>query len=927
MANDVARNRQFSIFLAGSALSALLASNPALSQTSAPPAPAATEPSASAQTTPAEPIADDEGDAADIVVTGSSIRGVPPTGSQLIQLGAEAVVTTGATTVQELLSNVPQLGSFNTAPRPDQRSNGIISTAPNIRGIGQAQTLVLINGHRLVGVGHLQNIPDPSIVPPSAIQRVEIVADGASSVYGSDGIAGVVNLITRRDYEGVGATVRSGIGDDYGTFNANAIVGDKWDGGGVMLSVEYTRNTRLEARDRDFLTQDFSGAGGRDNRAIGNACTPGTYRNNTTATGGATGDFIQPATGARNPRCDNFRSGDIYPRQERLSFFGAGHQDVTDTVEAFFDGFYSRTTSDAKRPEGSLYTSGVVTRASPFFPAGVAATVPSVTVFYNVNRVFGIPERDTQKISVYGGTAGLNVKLPSDFTWSTYVTGSRSQTDLREGSFSSAANAQFINSSNPATAIDPFGDRTSLTTQITLADWQQRYFSKQYIWEINTKVDGPLVTLPGGDLKIAVGGVHRQEYYDGLFTNGRIGFAEGVGTQDGLRKVWSAFGELFIPIFGEGNATTLLNSLDVSLSARFDSYNDFGNTTNPKIGVNWSPIEGVAFRGSYSTSFHAPALPDLFGPDTRAGYVANGLLPPGMPVGSVPGGIFIAGGNPNLRAETAESWSLGADFTPRAIPGFKASFTYYNVNFKGRIAFPASAFFYVDPAFNPYFVSNIVCTSGTFPGGTGCMSRPIDPNIVFDLIKDIPRQGFPTTVNGAGDLPDIYSVTILRRANLAQIRTDGLDFDIGYQFDTGIGSVGAQFQGNYVLNYDQRAAPGSASLNQFSFGQQRLKLRGQASLLSGPITAVGVVNYSGRYKNQYNLPTGVLATETISSYTTVDLHLGYELGPLPFLKESEINVDVSNLFDREPPFARSGFGYGVGDVLGRVLSVALRAKF
>ncbi|QJU60118.1 TonB-dependent receptor [Sphingomonas sp. AP4-R1] len=914
--------------LLGAGLNTMIFTDPVLAQASASnPAPPAA-PDASATTLPPSPPASpSEADVAEIVVTGSSIRGVPPTGSQLIQLSADAVVNTGATTTQELLSNVPQLGTFNTAVRPDQRSNGIISTAPNIRGIGQAQTLVLINGHRLVGVGQLQNIPDPSIVPPSAIQRVEIVADGASSVYGSDGISGVVNVITRKDYEGLETSFRVGYGDHYSTLNANAVAGHKWGTGGVMVSAEYTKNSRIANKDRDYLTEDFSAVGGRDNRVIGTQCTPGTYRYNTSATGGATGDYIQFGTGALNPRCSNFNDGDIYPKQERLSFFGSGHQDVNDTIDLFGDAFYSRTTSDALRPSGGLYTSGVITRASPFFPAGIPANVPSITAYYNVNRITGIPERDSQDISVYGGTVGANVKLPREFVWTTYVTGSRSKTDLHEGSFSSIANSALINATTAATAIDPFGNGTSDQTRITLADWEQRYFSKQYIWEINSKVDGRLFTLPGGDVKIAVGGVYRQESYDGLFLNGRIGFREGVGAQAGLRKVYSGFGELFIPIFGDSNATTMLHRLDISLSGRYDHYNDFGSTKNPKIGVNWSPVGGFTLRGSYSTSFHAPALPDLFGPDTRAGYLTNGLLPPGMPVGSVPGGIFIAGGNPDLDAEKSKSYSLGFDFQPESIRGLHASLTYYNVRFKGRVAFPNSAFFYVDPAFNPYFVSNIVCASGSYPTGSNCVSRPIDKATVYNLVKNLPLQGFPNPVNSAADLPDIYSVTILRRANLGQINTDGLDFDVGYQFDTRFGQIGTQVQGNYVINYDQSGAPGSAFVDQFNFGQQPFKARAQVSLKSGPFIGVVTVNYTSKYKNQYNLATGALGVEKIASYTTADLHFGYQFPQGGILSGSEIDLDVSNLFDQDPPFIRSATGYGIGDVIGRVVSVAVRKKF
>lgn len=902
--------------LSGAALLAL--ATPAFAQTA--PAPADTSPEAGAQ---------DDTIPEDIVVTGSSIRGVPPTGSNLIQVGAEEVVNTGASTTQELLATIPQLSTFNTAPRPDQRSNGIISTAPNIRGIGQAQTLVLINGHRLVGVGHLQNIPDPSIIPTSGVQRIEVVADGASSVYGSDGIAGVVNVITRKDYNGLEGTFRVGYGDSYNTMNANAVAGTKWDGGGVMIAGEYSKTSRLRAVDRDYLTQDFTAAGGRDNRATGNACLSPTYRVNTTATGGPTGNFIQPATGAVSPRCDNIRDLDLYPRQERLSFLAAGHHQAADNVELFFDAFYSRTQTDAYRE--SLYTTNVMTRNNPFFPTFVDPAVPSISVTYNVNALDGVRERDTQDLSVYGGTVGAGVDF-GRFKWTTYVTGSRSSTDLREGSFSPVAAGALIQSSSAATAIDPFGGRTSQQTKITLADWEQSYRSKQYIWEVNTKVDGPLFALPGGDVKIAVGGVHRQEFFDGLFTNGRINALEGVGAQKGLRKVWSGFGELFVPIFGADNATGGFQRLDLSLSARHDSYSDFGSTTNPKVGVNWEPLKGFTLRGSFGTSFHAPALPDLYGPDTRAGYLNNGLAPPGFQSADVPGGIFIAGGNPNLDAEKATTWSLGVDFQPTFLPGFKASATYYNVKFKGRVAFPSSSFFYRDPAFNQFFVSNNVCTTGTYnpasPDTVNCRPQPIPSAQVWAIVKDLPLQNFPTTVTGPSDLPPIYSITILRRANLAEIDTDGIDFDLNYRWNMGERvQMSASVSGNYVLSYDQKAIEGALPIDQFPFGQAKFRVRGQLGAVAGPVTAVAMLNYSDKYKNQYFLPTNVQATETIGAYTTLDLHFGYKLPAVGVLEGTELVLDVDNLFDADPPFARAGNGYGNGNVLGRVFTFGVRKKF
>jgi iron complex outermembrane receptor protein len=396
--------------------------------------------------------------------------------------------------------------------------------------------------------------------------------------------------------------------------------------------------------------------------------------------------------------------------------------------------------------------------------------------------------------------------------------------------------------------------------------------------------------------------------------------------------VWSTFGELFIPIFGDDNSMPGLRRFDISVSARYDKYNDFGSTTNPKIGANWSPVDGVTFRGSYGTSFHAPALPDLYGPDTRAGYLNNGMAPPGFQSQDVPGGIFIAGGNDQLDAEKADTWSLGFDFAPAALSGFRTSLTYYNIKFSGRVAFPNSSFFYRDPAFNQFFVANNVCTNGATynpnaPDVANCRPQPIPAQQVWDIIKDLPLQSFPQTITGPQDLPPIYSITILRRANLAEIDTDGLDFDASYRWAAGSSTFAAQVQGNYVLNYDQRAIAGAVPVDQFPFGQPELRLRGQLSAITGPFTAVASVNYSHKYKNQYQLANNTPAVETIKAFTTVDLHFGYKLPETSIFDGVEVTLDVDNLFDKDPPFARSGNGYGNGNVLGRVITAGVRTRF
>ena len=894
-------------FSAGTALSVVLCATAALAQ-SEPSAPPVTAPSPTATTANAprndqqQPAVegDDSTPAADIVVTGSSIRGVPPTGSNLIQLGAEAVRLTGANTTQQLLATIPQLGTFNTAPRPDPGSGGILSTAPNIRGIGQEQTLDLINGHRFVGAGHLQNISDPSIIPPTAIDRVEVIADGASSVYGSDAISGVVNVITRRDYDGALTTFRYGVGSDYHSIDGAGIVGKKWSGGGFMVTAEYAGNSRLSGLDRGYVHNNFSGEGGTDYR-VPYCANPNIISGGVNyATPG-----LQPNT--RN-LCDNSRYSDLYPKQQRLSVFSAGHQDITDNAEIYYDAFYSKTKSNAEI--GPLQPStATITTASPFFQAIPGSTATTEQVQFNLMPLLG-PIYDRQSIQTYGGTIGVGVNIFHNFKWTTYVTGSKSITKLYEGSYNPTAYSNALIGTSTTTALDPFGGRTNPAVLQQIGDYTQFFGSHQSLYELNSKVDGPLFSIPGGDVKVAAGGVFRREFYSGQNALTPYGQLQNLGAQTGVRKVYSGFGELFVPFFSDKNGVTGLQRLDLSLSARYDSYSDFGNTFNPKVGVNWAPIRGFTLRGSWSTSFHAPALPDLYGPDTRAGYI------PTSTVGSTvyQGYIYLAGGNPNLTAEKAHNWSLGADIAPVSLPGLRASLTYYNIDFKGRIAYPSPSFFFVDPAYNVYITNNVV----------NGVPQNIDPATVAAILGNLRRQNFPS----ATATPPIQLIYNLLRRNLAEIMTDGIDFDVSYHWAMPFGQLQAEVQGNRTLRYDQSAVPGATFVDQFNYGVIKFKARASLALTSGPFQGSVMVNYDDKYRNPY-FPLGstVASTETIKSFTTVDFHLGYTLPDRGVLSGTELTLDVQNAFDQDPPEMRSGNGVGIGDVLGRVATFGIRKKF
>ncbi len=193
-----------------------------------------------------------------ITVTGTTIRGQQPVGANVISVDRAAIEATGAQTTAQLLVTIPQLDNFGSAAQGGQNSfDGSGTQAPTIHSLGSSAsnaTLILIDGHRipLTGVNH--NLIDPSIIPTSAIANVEVLPDGASAIYGSDAVAGVINFHTRRDYSGWETSAQYGIADHYNTFNFSQLFGHSWDGGGLVAAYNYSSRSALMNRDRSFIT-------------------------------------------------------------------------------------------------------------------------------------------------------------------------------------------------------------------------------------------------------------------------------------------------------------------------------------------------------------------------------------------------------------------------------------------------------------------------------------------------------------------------------------------------------------------------------------------------------------------------------------------------------------------------------------------------
>lgn len=851
-----------------------------------------------------------------ITVTGTRIRGSMPVGSDVIRITRTDIERSGYATTQDIAQTITQ--NFGGAPNettgpisldPNSSRNTGAGSSLNLRGLGNSSTLVLLNGDRppLGGFGGI--FADISMIPAAAIERIEVIADGASAIYGSDAVAGVVNIVPRLKFDGAESSFRIGTADgDSGDMVASQIIGKDWTSGRALVAYEYYRRDRLRADDRDYITDDLRPFGGPDLRS--NFANPGTI-----LAGGqrfaipagqdgtdlSAGDLVAGTTN----RGDSWSLVDVLPRQRRHSLFAAARQSLTPAIDIYVQGLFSsrafsqhnRTAADAPR---------TVPTTNPFYVDPIGTNQP-VRVLYDFGPDLG-RERRTGTVRAYGATAGLQVKLGR---WSFDVRGNygrQNETSELRNRVNSARLALALADPDPATSYNLFSDGSSTNpATIDFVRGSTVSSSRASVWSVSARADGPLIRLPAGDLRAALGGEYRNELYtDGpgwLDTTTLEPITRPLISLPGPRKIKAIYGEVLVPIFGEDFTIPGFERLDLSAALRTEQYNDFGTTTNPKLGFLWQPFNGVRLRGTYGRSFRAPAIDNLR--QDAILLFAFTIPDPASPTGS--SNVLVSRGNdPDLQPEKATSWTLGTDLEPKFLPGLRASLTYYNINYRDRISSPAANLF------------NFL----------------VNRNIYQGIIEDNPSPATvasfyssPFFINPLGIAPGaINAVVDARLQNLAVVRQSGLDLDARYAFAAFGGDAEIGASGAYIFNIRQAITPDAPVTNVVDIlgNPVDLRIRGRASWSNDRWTLAMFVNYLDSYTNLTNP-----APEKVDSWTTVDAQVSYRFGkdqgPLSGLR---IALGATNLFDADPPYAAynlglviAGFDPDNASPLGRVVSL------
>lgn len=599
-----------------------------------------------------------------IEITGTRIRQVDKeTAAPVLTITRAEIEKQGFQSVSDILQNISAMGAPPLSrAQPLSAGEAAGGTFISLRNLGAARTLVLLNGRRL-GVT-TSGLADTSTIPAVAVERIEVLKDGASAIYGSDAIGGVVNIITRSNYDGAVATAYYGeySQGDGGTTIGSFAMGFKGEKGSVTIGAEWGKEDKVEASDRDFSafprssihpTDGWTTVGQQGGyvrsgvrvvlRPGGDSRNPADFITQNTNTGTCVG--ATQATGCTPgsilDKSNTLEQTDLRTPQERKGLFVDGSYDITDNISFRANLLYNNRVTDRR-------VAGYPMQASSF-NAPMSATsyftpTPGTAISNWWRRTWEIPRDSTSDLTTYrfsGAFEGSFEFAERIFDWD--VSYLRNSNKLEQSSYGNlnvsrtrlAVGPSFLNtqgrvqcgtSAAPISFTDcvpfnpflPFGTvgQGGLTGNPELVKY---LFQEEHaIGETSTTVmaanlAGSILTLPAGDINFSLGYEKRKE--EGKFVPDALAVTGNstnlsAGPTRGQYSVEEFYAEVQIPILSD---VFLAKALTLDIASRNSDYDTFGKTTNNKLGLKWKPIDSLLLRATYADGFRAPTIADLYG--------------------------------------------------------------------------------------------------------------------------------------------------------------------------------------------------------------------------------------------------------------------------------------------------------------------------
>ena len=734
--------------LAGGATATLILAGKAGAQTLAPPLSAVASSAAPAQVVPADPPiapppAADEAmmPGNEITVTGSRIvRDGYSAPTPVTVLGAADIAAQAPANISDFVNQLPAItaGGSTSSNSSGSLSNGIAGiNSVNLRGLGAGRTLVLLDGQRSVASA-VNGVVDVNTFPQDLIERVEVVTGGASAQYGSDAVGGVINFILDKKFKGFKVSADEGLstyGDGHNyTFSASAGLSFLDDRLHVLLNGEYFHQDGVPTIDRawngsgyfQINNPAYTATNGQPQRLVGAGFAPATYTaGGLIASGPLRGTyFLGPGvTGQLNYGTTNTVSspwmigGDgattlaghvgtnsLLPTEERISVFDRTAFDLTDAIQIYgqfswnrYQGqsFYQQTPSTGVSIRSdNAYLTSLYPQVAALMRANNLGTITIGTS----NAGFPVPGSDNSRevFRYVAGATGRFALFGRDWKWDAYYqhgvtkaheeltnTWNNARMALAQDAVFSGGQivcrSTLTNPANGCVPIDRLGSGgPSAAALAYIYGGQQPYRDETIKQDVGSaSVNGELFNLPGGPIAIALGGEWRKEQIDGhvdpQFNSGWL--YGNYLVNKGEYNVKEGFVEIDAPLF---------KGFTVNAAGRYTDYSTSGAVQTWKAGATYSPAPDIKFRGTYSHDFRAPNLQELFAAGTARTNTV--ILPANSPLGA--GNYqFIENtvGNRNLKPEKANTWTAGVVMTPRVLPGFTASFDYYDIRITDAI--------------------------------------------------------------------------------------------------------------------------------------------------------------------------------------------------------------------------------------------------
>ena len=824
-----------------------------------------------------------------IEITGSHIKRTSMEGpSPVTSLSADDIQKSGVTDLISLFTKLPisGQGTFSTqANSSDDTANG--GSSVSLRGLGADSTLILINGRRVSVSPFAKGIDtafvDINNIPLSAIKRVDILKDGASATYGSDAVAGVINIILRDDVEGAELSAKFGTTADGGgeEQSVNLVFGNQTDNSSHTFILEYFNREEVLYSDRDYsstanqalrtgdpLATDFRSSSGIPG-TIALASDPSNrlidvYGNDTCPE--------EDRDWANNLcRYDYAPHMTMIPAAERFSWNYMGKYEINDNMRAFAE-LNGQNSKSTVRGAGSpsfneLFMDGDNIN-HPF------AMMPDHE-FHGQDltmrrRTVDIGNREKRVDSnYYRAIIGLQGEI-KDWNWEA------AYSYIKSSSTERGVNG-FPNSRRTQEAIDsglwnPFEPSLNSQESLDFIETTTTRIGKSTMKSLDFKVSGSIMEMSHGDLMVAIGGEYREESIsdnpDDQFLRGEV-FGTEATQANGSRDNMAFFGELSVP---------LLDTLEMQFAVRHEDYSDFGTTTDPKVSFLWAPTDDLSLRGSWGTAFRAPSLhqlglgrtdesPNLI--DTKRCEIIGNQDRACEPQEYT----AIFEGNPDLGPEESESYNLGLIYNITDDLNF--SIDYYN-----------------------YDITDIIDSDTQFVMDT----YGLDPTVVERRPTSIP--------NDPGEVIQVND----RFENIGDLKTSGIDLDVRYNLDTSAGMFKFGYVMNYVLSFEDYKGT-----EEGGFEQPQMRWTASVDWVLNDFSATAAINFIDEFEQE------VAANGMVDSMTTLDASVNY-FG----FEDLTLTVGATNLTNEEPPFAYHdfmGFVVNVHSGQGRFASAQATYKF